>query len=203
MPTKEDVLDKIKTCDNVYPPREDTFLMLKAIDKLKNKIMGNEKIIDMCCGTGILGIYASQYVKSVTFVDIYKNAIECAIENANLFNTTGKFIQSDLFDKINRNVKFDIILFNPPYLPTDEDTKINGPFNINLDGGPDGRRVIDKFLEQAPQYLSEKGKILMLDSSLDNTEKTIDKLAMHGFKIEIILSQSFFFEKLNVILAER
>ena len=112
-------------------------------------------------------------------------------------------MMSDLFDNIDKSKKFDVILFNPPYLPTDGKTRINTPLNTSLDGGIDGRKVIDRFIIHVSQHLSKKGRILMLDSSLDNTDETIKRLEALRFKTQIILSQSFFFEKLNVILVER
>lgn len=181
----------------VYPPAEDTVLLLKSIDKLI--LTGKEDVLDMCCGTGAAGIYISDRVNTVTFVDILPEAIECAKRNAERFNVNGRFITSDLFDNVDGI--YDIILFNPPYLPTDDTTRLQGKFNVALDGGPDGRKVIDKFIEEVNSHVHTGSQILMVDSSLDNTNLTIEKLKNKGYDVKLLTSQKFFFETINILHA--
>ncbi|MCC7570540.1 methyltransferase [Candidatus Micrarchaeota archaeon] len=196
---KEYLVHNIKNCKDVYPPADDSFLLMDSIEKIK--LDGSEKCLDICCGTGIVGIYASNFVKTIAFLDKMKHALICAKKNTKFFGVSGNFIESDLFDKIDE--KYDLILFNPPYLPTDESSKIKGKLNEALDGGKTGRNVIDRFIETFSDHLTEKGQVLMVDSSLDNTNKTIKKLKSKGFLVEIVDSKSFFFEKLSIIWVKK
>jgi len=71
------------------------------------------------------------------------------------------------------------------------------------DGGRSGRRVTDKFLEQAPFHLTDRGKIIILDSSKSKYQKTIGALERSGFSAKIVKQLNLFFEELVVIMAER
>ena len=100
----------------VYEPREDSFLILHQIRRFAK---GN--VLDMGTGSGILAIEAAKYADRVIAADINKDALEFAKEQARangVINT--KFVLSDLFSYFEQHpVKFDLIIFNPPYLPED------------------------------------------------------------------------------------
>ena len=93
--------------NNVYEPAEDTFLLAKFVKKFST----NKNVLEIGAGSGFLSKTAIQNkAKSVTATDIQK---------IKLTNKKIKFIQSDLFKKIPKQ-KFDLIIFNPPYLPEDK-----------------------------------------------------------------------------------
>lgn len=170
----------------LYEPKEDSFLLLEHI---KNYAKPNSKVLDMGTGSGILAIEAAKYAKEVIACDIDK-AIE-TLKKANK-NKKVKFIHSNLFSNINILNKFDLIIFNPPYLPS---TKIK---DIDIDGGKNGTTVIEKFLKQAKKYLKKEGKILLLCSSLNKNIERLFKKYNYNFKK--IDKKSFFFEKLYVYI---
>ncbi|VVB60123.1 putative S-adenosylmethionine-dependent methyltransferase [uncultured archaeon] len=92
--------------------------------------------------------------------------------------------------------KFDLIVFNPPYLPDEPIYK-----NIALDGGKDGRQIIERFLKDAPKFLNPHGKIILLESSLSRYEKTLLHFKKIGFSAKAIARQKFDWEELVVIEA--
>ncbi len=141
----------------------------------------------MGTGTGIQGIAASKKCDTVTFSDIDEKALGCARDNANLNNITGKFILSDLFDSINS--KFDTIIFNPPYVPTD---KIE---DISVDGLDEGRVIINRFLNEFDNYVNKNHIVLLLESSLNNYKKDIEK-----YNADLIAKKNYFFEDMVVLL---
>ena len=166
----------------MYEPREDSFLILKHIrDYVKKK----DKVLDVGTGTGILAKEALKYAKEVVANDIDKKLINKLAKN----NTSKlKFIQSDLFSNIKE--KFNLILFNPPYLPSQ---KIK---DKKIDGGKNGTEIIERFLRQAKNYLKKNGKILLLCSSLN---KNINRLfKKYKYKAKKIDEKKMFFEKLYV-----
>ncbi|MCC7552137.1 methyltransferase [Candidatus Micrarchaeota archaeon] len=181
---------------DVYEPREDSFMLADYVKGAK----GN--VLDVGTGCGIQAIIASKTADYALGIDINAKAVELAKKNAELYNLKNcEFKQSDLFEKIEKENKFDLIIFNPPYLPTKEEDKVKGELNKALDGGIDGRETLDKFLKNVKKHLKKEGKILLVDSSLDNTKKTIDILEDQGFKVKILETKKMFFEELNIIEA--
>lgn len=173
---------KIRSCNGVYEPREDSYLLADAVERYAH---GN--VLDMGTGTGIQGITAAKKGCNVTFVDIDENALECARNNAVLNNVGGKFAKSDMFGNVNG--RFDTIIFNPPYVPSSH-VKY-----VALDGGKGGREVIDRFINSYANHRSEDGKVLLLESSLNGYEEDIRRLGA-----EVISKGHYFFEDLLVLL---
>ena len=99
------------------------------------------------------------------------------------------------------NRKFDVILFNTPYLPTEEGEVIDDTLNYAFDGGLNGRKVIDLFLNELKSHLNDGGIVQMIQSSLSDNEETLAKLDELGFMAEIKASEHFFFEDITLINA--
>ncbi|MDO8623593.1 MAG: DUF2431 domain-containing protein [archaeon] len=166
----------------IYPPREDSHFLSETIKKnVKHKEI---TALDMGTGSGIqaetlnnLGIKK----ENILCVDINKEAVKFVKKKG--FNC----IYSDLFSKIKN--KFDLIVFNPPYLPEHELDK-----EKDTSGGRKGNEVIIKFLRQAREHLNQNGKILLLTSNL--TPRTdFEKI---GYKSKMIAVTNLFFEELYV-----
>lgn len=172
----------ISTCVDVYEPREDSYLMTRAIQEY-----AKGTVLDMGTGSGILGISAALKGCKVTFCDININAIECAKLNAQKNSVDGEFIISDLFSNIKN--KFDTILFNPPYLDSE---KI---IDLALDGGKNGRKHIDIFLSTYKKYINKDGIVLLLESSINNYQQDIK-----NFNAKVVLSKKLFFEELVILM---
>ncbi len=189
---------------SVYVPHEDSFLLADAA-----RLHAKGRVLDLGCGTGIAGLSASQNkaVTEVVFADVNPAALELAEKNAkqNKLKKLHSFVQTDLFSGFTKTEKFDTICFNPPYLPTASAEKIEGLENAAYDGGADGRKVLDRFLDQFAAQLAPGGSLLLLNSSVsakgglsgnDETKKLLEK---KGFKVDEVGEQAFFFEKLVVL----
>jgi release factor glutamine methyltransferase len=153
----------------------------------------------MGTGTGLLGLLAAKSANHVIGVDLNQLAIECARVNAKI-NNIRKFTTrtSDLFSHVPES--FDLIIFNPPYLPT-EDWEPKDEETISWAGGRSGREVIDRFLKKAKDHLVRSGRVLMVGSSLSDYEKTLRILEGQGFEISLLASKKLDFEELVVIKA--
>ena len=103
----------------------------------------------------------------------------------------------DLFENIED--KYDLILFNTPYLPVIEEEHVDDDYSKAWDGGESGREVIDKFIEQAPSYLKKGGRIQLVQSSLSDNEKTLKIFEKMGLKAEITAVEHIFFEDITLI----
>lgn len=173
---------KLTSSKNTYYPREDSYLLADAVEKY-----AFGKVLDMGTGTGILGLTAAKKGCDVTFADISKEALECAKKNCIANNVKGKFVNTYLFNSIKG--KFNTIIFNPPYLHS---KRIK---DLNLDGGRNGRELIDKFILEYKNHIMKDHIVLMLESSLNNYKKDIKNL-----NAELVSNQKFFFEEIVVLM---
>ncbi|WP_296856172.1 HemK2/MTQ2 family protein methyltransferase [uncultured Methanobrevibacter sp.] len=187
---------EIETDDLVYIPSDDTFLLAENLE-----IKKGQSVLEIGTGSGLVSMYASLLTDDVTATDINYNALELAEKNFKLNNIgTIKLEFGDLFEPV-KDKKFDVILFNTPYLPTDSDDIINDDLNYAFDGGLDGRKVIDRFINQVSNHLNEKGIVQIIQSSLSDNDRTLDMFDRNGFVAEIAESEKFFFEEIVLINA--
>lgn len=170
----------IENCSGVYHPAEDTFLILDHV------IPGNN-VLEIGCGSGIISVYCAKLGRNVTCCDVAQTARDCTEKNAIRNKVTLDVIDSQLF----RNVtgKFDTIIFNPPYLPSEDRYAESEQWN----GGEDGFDAIRPFFKYAADYLEDSGSIYIIFSSLTDIEGLIDEFNdRYTFKEKG--RQSFFFE---------
>jgi len=187
---------EIETDDLVYIPSDDTFLLAENLE-----IKEGQSVLEIGTGSGLVSMYASLLTDDVTATDINYNALELAEKNFKLNNiNTIRLEFGDLFEPV-KNEKFDVILFNTPYLPTDSDDIINDDLNYAFDGGLDGRKVIDRFINQVSNHLNDKGIVQIIQSSLSDNDRTLDMFDRNGFVAEIAESEKFFFEEIVLINA--
>ncbi len=144
----------IAECELVYPPMEDTFLLLEQLN-----INASESALEMGCGTGLISCHLSLAEAQLTAADINPRAVACTRENLRRNGLAGQVIESDLF--MNVHGPFDLIVFNPPYLAAEEE----GVLERAWAGGKEGLDVLAPFLEQAPGHLNPRGRIVVLLSS--------------------------------------
>jgi release factor glutamine methyltransferase len=185
-------------CEDVYEPAEDSFLFAENLE-----IERGAEVLDVGTGCGILGIIAAEKGADVIAVDLSPYAIQSAKENASLNSVRNKitFLQAGLLTAFNEKARFDLILFNAPYLPSAED-EAESWIGHSWAGGVNGRKVIDRFIFEAPSHLKANGRILMMQSTLANAEETIQKFAEQHLKAQIKAKRKLpFFETLTLIEA--
>ena len=184
----------------IYEPSDDTFLLAEHLDAGEHA-----KVLDMGTGCGLLGTLAAEKAGCVVVADINPYALECAGFNVTLNGMAEKVtpILSDLFSGFGPSDKFDLIIFNPPYLPIDERIRPSEWIERAWYGGSDGRMIIDAFLAEANRHVSKKGQIIMIQSSLSSPEKTMAALRKMEFSVETVAEKELFFEKLVAIRAKK
>ena len=183
---------------DVYVPREDSFMLAKHAHRLE----GN--ILELGAGCGLSSLVNASRNPSnyVLGVDINPEAVRnCKYNASHNRIKNASFAHSDLFSRV-PVLRFDAVIFNPPYLPEEHNGNCPGkePFlDLALFSGKDGRTQTDRFLSHLPDYLLPGGKALLVQSSLTDIPKTIEKAGFLGFSAEIIEEQPFFFEKLALL----
>jgi len=185
--------------ENVYEPAEDSFLFAENLGVEKGA-----QVLDVGTGCGILGILAAEKAATVLAVDLNPYAIRCAKENSALNNVDGKmaFMQADLLTAFDENARFDLILFNAPYLPAAEH-EAETWIGRSWAGGVNGRQVIDRFISQTRLHLKTAGRVLLMQSTLANVEETIRKFGENKLKARVKAERNLpFFETLALIEAK-
>ncbi len=203
--------------DNVYSPSDDTYLLIdyfkqKIDEKYFDCINHNEieYILDLGTGTGIIAIFLqllkkqySNFNPIIYASDILEEAIACAKENEekNQINEEITFIRSDLFISFPESLKnsFNIIIFNPPYLPSSElinQSNNKKKIDYSWNGGLKGYEVLIRFLKHAKNYLSfKKPHIIYCITSSRTDLRELNKIISDlGYVNEIVEKRHIFFE---------
>ena len=167
--------DDFKVNKYTLIPRADTETLVElAVELGKNLKASPITILDLCCGTGCIGISTAKALKKqnknveLTLTDLSLEALDVCKENArNILGNIGvecRFECGDLFESVACD-EFDMILTNPPYIATEvigtlEEQVRHEPF-LALDGGEDGLDLIKEITSQAPEHLKSGGYLLM------------------------------------------
>lgn len=172
---------------NVYSPSDDTYLMLDALAKIP---IEGKKVLDVGTGSGILSLFCAARGAHVTATDVNELCLQTVQKAARTLGLSIRATISDLFSNIRE--QFDVIIFNPPYLPSSavEDRAV--------DGGPDGMGLSKRFLRSLADHLERNGTALLLVSSLNDTA-SLFSAGVPEFQYEVTARRSLFFEELQVL----
>jgi release factor glutamine methyltransferase len=173
--------------DGVYDPGEDSYLLVEAALK---EVRPGEKVLEVGTGCGIVSLF----VMDITDV-IATDISPYAARNARLNGVP--VARTDLFSGICG--RFDLVIFNPPYLPTPDEERLKSWLNRAFDGGPTGRKEIARFMEKVDRILAPGGRILTVVSSLTGVEEIKKMFAGRGFHTEEVASEKIPFERLVVL----
>ncbi|MFA5119127.1 MAG: peptide chain release factor N(5)-glutamine methyltransferase [Candidatus Omnitrophota bacterium] len=152
---------------DVLIPRPETEILVDTAQKAA-RLTGYRYILDIGTGSGCIAVSLAKALAHAVIdaVDISSQALRVASVNAAEHNVTVNFIESDLFSSACLAGRhFDIIVSNPPYIPTDEIQRLQAeircePF-VALDGGADGLDLYRRIIADAPDYLRTHGLLIM------------------------------------------
>ena len=188
---------EIETGHDVYDPAEDTFLLLETVH-----VNPTDAVLELGTGCGLIALAYARLGASVVCTDINPSAVQLTKRNIQRnrprLNGTIDVRQGDLFSVITTNERFDVIMFNPPYLPTSSEEKTDAWLSMAVDGGADGLQVTKRFLDSVKNYLKTKGRIYFLFSSLSDRNSLERYLDDSGFTYERFAGYVFDSEEINV-----
>ena len=180
--------EKILVNPNVLIPRPDTeTLVLEA----KRRINGRSlRVLDLCTGSGCIALLTKKLCPQCQVVasDISPSALQVAKLNADRMGLEVEFVQSDLF--ANLTGRFDLVLSNPPYIPSDFiatlEPEIAHEPRLALDGGTDGNDVYRRIGLALPQFLAKDGEALLeIDCPESIMMQNVSKV-FEGFSREVL-----------------
>jgi release factor glutamine methyltransferase len=177
----------------VYPPSEDTYLLLDALE-----IRPDDTFLEVGCGAGLITLTAAKTTPNVVSVDSSLEAVRNTLENLKRNSLYGKchIFESDLLGAITPTVKFSLIVFNPPYLPQDDERT---DLDHVLIGGFTGTELTQRFIRQAVNHLVIGGRIFVVVSNLADIDSIRNTMIHCGFVVESVSEESLFFEKIQVL----
>ncbi len=140
------------------------------------------RVADLCTGSGTLAIAAAENgAERVLAVDISWRAVLAARLNAAANRCAVEVRRGDMVESLGRE-RFDLIVANPPYVPAETDTLPRHSRRTPLDGGRDGRVLVDRICREAPACLRPGGSLLIVHSSICGERQTCDLLAEQGLR---------------------
>lgn len=178
--------------DDVYDPGEDSYLLVEAA--LKEAKPG-DRVLEVGTGSGVVSLFVQGLAASVVATDI--SPIAC--RNARLNGV--QVVRTDLYSGICG--LFDLVIFNPPYLPTVPEEQLGSWLNRAFDGGLTGRREIERFVKDIDRILAPRGRILTVVSSITGIDETEALFKENGFRMATVATEKVPFEKLVVLRFSR
>jgi release factor glutamine methyltransferase len=165
---------RLLTPRGVFKPRSDAGML---IDTARDHIRGD--VLDVCTGSGVVAVSVARFAAHVTAIDSSHAAVAAVRLAARMNGIAVEALRGDLFAPV-AGRRFDVILSNPPYLPTPEGP--SEPGSHAWDGGHDGRAILDRLCREAPGYLRPGGDLFVVQSSLADTDRTLDMLRDGGLR---------------------
>ncbi len=183
---KYDPLIKITENEEVYPPSDDSIMLIRSFD-----VKDDESVLELGCGSGIVSIHCARDGAKVTCGDINPKAVELTKLNASNNGVVLDVRETDIYSDIDG--MYDTIIFNLPYLPVQD----KGELAKAWSGGEDGMGPLPELLEYAPAYLNSDGRVIIVVSSLMNERKLSNLLS--NYEVKELSELPLFFEKLKVL----
>lgn len=175
--------------EQVYQPAEDSHLLATTVIE---RIESSERVLDVGTGSGYVAATVHEKTNAtVVGTDINPHACRQAREHG------VEVVRTDLVSGLRG--PFDVVLFNPPYLPTDPDQEWDDWMEYALSGGPDGRAVITAFLDSLSAVLDTNGRSYLLVSTLSGLDAVRERARTNGFETELITKNAVPFETLVVL----
>ena len=171
---------------DVLVPRQDTEILVGEVMKVARS---GDYILDMCTGSGCIGITIAKKFPEVKVlgIDVSEKSLAVAQKNKhNLEADNIDFMLSDLFEKLNQDITFNIIASNPPYIPTkvidglQDEVRLHDPI-LALDGSEDGLKYYRNISSEAGKYLEPDGW-LCFEIGAEQALDVSDIMEREGFR---------------------
>jgi len=175
--------------ETVYQPAEDSALLARTAVE---RVTPGDRALDVGTGSGYVAAKLAEASADALGVDLSPLACREAAGNG------VPVVRGDLVAPF-RDDSFDLVVFNPPYLPTPEDAEWDDWMEHALSGGEDGRRLVDPFLDSVGRVLAPGGEVLLLVSSLTDPDAVRAYARERRLESEVLATEKHPYEKLVVL----
>ena len=179
---------RLLTPPGVFAPISDSRFLAEVLRA--QTLPPRASVLDLCTGSGILAITAARRgARNVTAVDCSSRAVLTTRVNARLNGVKVKALKGDLYEPVG-DLRFDTIVSNPPYVPAETDELPTKGLERAWDAGTDGRVLLDRIIEEAPDHLRPGGFLLLVSSSVLGTDLTLQAMRDAGLEdVEVVARQ--------------
>jgi release factor glutamine methyltransferase len=168
----------------VLRPPSDCRLLIEVMRE--RDLARDAVVLDVFTGSGALAVAAAlEGAREATAVDIARRAVVNARLNAALNGVRVRALRGDLFAPV-AGARFDLILANPPYIPSESDRLPSAGAARAWDAGTNGRALLDRLCREAAPMLAPGGTVLIVHSELAGEAETLELLATHGLATEVL-----------------
>lgn len=171
---------------DVYPHSEDSELLIDALD-----VRRGERVLEIGCGSGVVSIHCALAGAEVVCGDVNPRAVALTRMNAAANGAVLEAVETDVYSNVEG--RFDLVLFNLPYLPVEEGEGLARAWS----GGPDGLGPLPRLLDGAPKHLLPGGRVVVVTSSLMDRKGLREILA--PYSVRTLAKLPMFFERLSVL----
>jgi len=185
-----DLADRRGAGTDVYQPAEDTHLLS---DAAVAEVQPRSRVLDVGTGSGyVAATVRDEAGAEVVGADLNPFAVRQAADRG------VPVVRADLVAPFRADA-FDAVVFNPPYLPRDEDAERDDWMEVALSGGETGREVVEDFFDSVGRVLAPDGFVLVLVSTFTGVEEVVEYAGDCGFSAVAVREESFPFETLTVL----
>lgn len=172
-----------------YPVQADTWLLADTMHDLGLAL--GSTVLDVCTGTGALAVAAVRAgAAKVTAVDLSVRSAANAWLNARRHGVPVRVLRGDLFGPLDAEDDFDLVVSNPPYVPSRSGRLPRHTVSRCWDGGPDGRLLLDRICTESFGRLRPGGSLLMVQSTVAGDVRSVLGLRESGFDVEVVRRES-------------
>ncbi|MFJ3582444.1 HemK2/MTQ2 family protein methyltransferase [Streptomyces sp. NPDC090127] len=169
--------DRLIALPGVYRPQHDTWLLAEALGH--ERLGPQDQVLEIGAGTGALALRAAASGAQVTATDVSWRAVLSTRVNALRQRRTLRVLHGDFAARA-RDRRYDLVLANPPYVPSPAPLPPAHGAARAWDAGRDGRVVVDRICAGAPGLLNEGGVLLLVHSGMCGTDATLRHLERAG-----------------------
>ncbi|MFJ4830578.1 HemK2/MTQ2 family protein methyltransferase [Streptomyces sp. NPDC088747] len=180
-PRRRPGFGRVLRLPGVYAPQADSYFLAEAI---RRENVAGLDVLDLCSGSGVLAAHAARLGARATAVDISRRAVFTVRLNALLARQRVAVHRGDLLGALPGRT-FDLIVSNPPYVPTPPAVLPSRGSARAWDAGPDGRVLLDRICEASPLALRRGGTLLLVHSAVSGPEASVRILREAGLRAEV------------------
>jgi release factor glutamine methyltransferase len=167
----------------VFYPISDSWMLAGA---LRQESLDGAAVLDLCTGSGMLAVLAALLgAAEVVAVDVSRRALVSARLNAALNGVRVKPCRGDLFRAVTGR-RFDVIVSNPPHVPSPAQELPDRGLSRAWEAGPDGRVFLNRICAEAAAHLNPDGRLLVVHSAICDPEQTLTRLRESGLEAAIV-----------------